>query len=93
MLKKFTIYWYSFLGYEYTIAMSYLRGVNPSNGQALIARARSFIADLLDAIEKHTEIENPDQGVSGGLLTRTTLLPMVQFFMGRWGNYKWPCKI
>ena len=70
------------------IAMANFSKSSPSNGQEVIAMAMCFIDDLLDAIEEHPEIENPDQGVLRGLLTRTTLLRMRANLHEILGNYK-----
>ena len=70
------------------IATADLFGGAPSNGQEMIAAAMHFIDDLLDAIEKHPEIENPAQGVLGCRLTRTTLLRLRAISHTSLGNYK-----
>ena len=77
---------YSFM--VMNIAMANMFGGHPSHGQDMIARAIRFIDHLLDAIEEHPEIENPDQGVLGGLLTRTTLLRMRAIFHMRMADHK-----
>ena len=67
------------------IATADLFGGAPSNGQEMIAAAMHFIGDLLDAIEKHPEVENPDQGVLGGRLTRISVRASSHTSLG---NYK-----
>jgi len=61
---------------------------DPSNEQTAIAGATTSIDSLLDDIEKHPEIEDPDQGLVGGLLTRTTLLRMRAILHVELGNFK-----
>lgn len=49
-------------------------GSDPKEGQSYIAGAMKNIDKILKLIEKRPEIEDPDRGIIGGVLTRVNLL-------------------
>ena len=71
-----------------SIMLAQFLGSDPEHGQMLIAVGMGCIETLLEYIENHPHVENPERGILGGCLTRTNLLRHRSTFHMAMGNRK-----